>query len=230
MGRLLLTAGDGGAPIRLMRKISTEERRSGVWSILGRPTVYSNFQDWTGGQRSRAFIVRHHIRAAPAARILDVGCGPGDVLDFLGPVDYLGIDHSADYIASAEQRFGARGRFAVMDARALAGQGGQRFDIVLALGLLHHLDDEAARDLLATLATLLAPNGRIVTVDGVFEPGQNPLAWLALKLDRGRHVRPRAGYLALFEPCFGDVRPAVYHTLLRIPYSHLVIEAGAPRT
>ena len=69
---------------------------------------------------------------------------------FSSEVDYLGIDYSEDYIDAARHRFGGRGRFLVADVGSLGSHRLDDFDVVLALGILHHLDDDPPRALFAT--------------------------------------------------------------------------------
>ncbi len=80
-----------------------------------------------------------------------------------------------------------------------------RFDGVLLLGLLHHLDDRDADALLALVARALAPNGRVVTLDTCSDPRHTPLARWISQHDRGRHVRTGEAFVALAERRFGRV-------------------------
>ena len=98
------------------------------------------------------------------------------------------------------------------------------FDLVLATGVLHHLTDAEAVDLFRVAHAALKPGGRLVTLDGCFSPGQSFVARQMLKNDRGQYVRDEAGYLALARQVFVEVTPTVTTDLLRIPYTHLVME------
>ena len=51
--------------------------------------------------------------------MLDLGCGPGELLPYLGDVHYIGVDVSEEYIASAKESFGTRAEFRVGDATVL---------------------------------------------------------------------------------------------------------------
>jgi ubiquinone/menaquinone biosynthesis C-methylase UbiE len=97
------------------------------------------------------------------ARALDLGCGTGVVSIALAQrgFDVLGVDHSKDMLAIAEQKLGAadlRGtcRFVVADVRDLAVGDGE-FACVTCQGLLHHLDD--LEPCLHELARALRPGG-----------------------------------------------------------------------
>jgi SAM-dependent methyltransferase len=204
------------------------ERVEGLWAILGKADIYSMFQNALGADRVRVELVKNHVRPWPGMRILDVGCGPCDILHHLPNANYVGIDHSADYIARAKARFGERGSFICGDVRLLAADAVGTFDVALAIGLLHHLDDSAADGLMRDIAPLLAPGGRLVTLDPVREEPQHPIARLMVDMDRGKNVRTESTYLAITQQTFPATSARVYRHLINIPYSHFVMECSAP--
>ncbi len=194
--------------------------------LLAHPRVYSLFRRLVGRDSARAVYAREHLRLQPGQRVLDVGCGPGDILAFLPEVRYEGYDISPQYIERARQRFGARGEFhchAVDDSLPVPAGG---FDVAIAHGVLHHLDDAQARALLRVARRALKPGARLVTFDGCFTKDQSAAARLFLRLDRGRHVRTREADEALARAEFAEVKSFVRHDLVRIPYTHLIMECG----
>ncbi len=98
------------------------------------------------------------------------------------------------------------------------------FDIVLALGLLHHLDDSEADDLFRLGYAALKPGGRMITMDGCYLPEQSKVERYLLDSDRGRFVRSEEEYLKLAQRRFSRVVPHLKPGLLRIPYTHLFLE------
>jgi SAM-dependent methyltransferase len=184
-----------------------------------------SLQRLLGADRSHERFAHEHVRARPGSRVLDLGCGPGHALEVLGDVDYLGVDLSAEYIAAARERHGDRGRFRVVDVGAddLADAG--RFDIVLAMGLLHHLDDSALRRMLTTVRSRLAPGARFVAIDPTLAEGQHPISRWLVSLDRGQHVRPPDALRALVAEVLPQTSASVRHDLLRVPYTHVVLES-----
>jgi SAM-dependent methyltransferase len=197
-------------------------------SLLDRPRVYSLFRRLVGRDSARFVYAREHLRLEPGQRVLDLGCGPGDILQFLPAVDYVGYDVNPAYIERARKRFGSRGQFhsSAIEEDFNPGKG---FDAVIAHGVLHHLDDEAARALFRVARRALKPGGRLVTFDGCFAEGQSPLARLFLSLDRGRHVRTREGYERLARAEFDQVKSVLRDDLIRIPYTHIIMECGTGR-
>ena len=193
--------------------------------VLAVPLAYRAFSALVGGAAGRDVFVRDHVRARPGDRVLDVGCGPADIVGHLPDVDYTGFDMSAEYIATAKKSWGRRrARFYQkrVSEESLAEHSG--FDVVLAIGLLHHLDDLEAAHLLELARAALVPGGRLVTLDGVFTRSQSAAARYLISRDRGRYVRDERGYLALAERVFPRVIPTVRSDLMRIPYTHLILE------
>jgi SAM-dependent methyltransferase len=168
---------------------------------------------------------REFIQATAGERVLDVGCGTADVLSVLPDVDYVGFDISRRYIERARARWGQRGRFYAqpLDASTLKSLG--KFDLILATGLLHHLRDDEVSALLETLAVGLKASGRVVTVDGCYVEGQNPIARFIINRDRGENVRTPHAYAALVRKSFTDVRGWLIHRTW-IPYTYWIMRFG----
>jgi SAM-dependent methyltransferase len=199
---------------------------SSVKSLLERPALYQLFSRVVGAESSRDTFVKTYVRPRAGDQILDVGCGPADILDHLPGVNYFGFDISPSYIESATRRYGDRGRFfceRVSEARAFLEREG-RFDIVLAIGILHHLDRQEALDLFALARRALRPGGRLVTLDPCYAPGQSPVARYLASRDRGRFVRTEEAYRELAGAEFPGVTASVRHDLLRMPYTHIILE------
>lgn len=108
----------------------------------------------------------------------------------------------------------------------------REFDIVLAMGLLHHLDDAEAASLVELASQALVPGGRFVVIDPAHAAGQPGTTRWLIGRDRGEYVRTADAYAELARASFGSVAVTVRSDLLRVPYTHAVLEcteAGAPR-
>jgi SAM-dependent methyltransferase len=208
--------------------LSVGETTTGLRSVLSRPAVYELWSRLVGGHRGRSALIAEHVRQRSGDRVLDLGCGPGELVPYLGDVGYVGVDLSADYVARARERYGDRAEFRVGDATDIdADLTG--FDVVVAFGVLHHLDDDGARRLLGGALRALRRAGRAVTVDPTIWPGQGAAARFVINRDRGEHVRSPRGYEVLASTAFADVVVSVRSDLLRLPYTHCVLECTGDR-
>ena len=197
--------------------------RSGVHSILAFAPVYRLFSRLIAG-RFYARYVSEFVHAQQGDRILDIGCGPADILEYLPAPSYHGIDISTKYIVAASRRFGDRATFSCVGVADASVDNPGSYDIVLANGVLHHLNDEQALQLLQLAHGALRPGGRLVTFDGCFTPDQSRIAAWLLRMDRGKHVRPEAEYVRLASEVFPVVTAQVRHGMLRLPYTHVFME------
>ena len=123
-----------------------------------------------GDAAARATLALHveryefAARVAQAGRLLDLACGVGYGTQLLlernpslGPA--LGVDVSPEAIAHAEARYGGpRARFVAADA--LSFRDADRFDTIVSLETLEHVEDPEA--LFAHLVSMLRPGGVLV--------------------------------------------------------------------
>lgn len=200
------------------------QRTHGIWAILSSATAYASFQNLVGAKQGRAIFIRDFVRPAAGDRVLDVGCGTAEIIDNLTNVDYVGIDLSPKYIAAATAKYGGRGSFYVADVSELKFKPEERFNIVMVMGVFHHLDDSAVLHLCRAVGDILAPGGRLVSLDPTFVEGQHPLSRMLIKADRGLNVRGEPELKQLVGQAFREVKSTVRNDLMRIPYTHLMLE------
>ncbi|MBI4962874.1 MAG: class I SAM-dependent methyltransferase [Desulfomonile tiedjei] len=194
--------------------------------LLASATVYTLFQRLVRG-KGESLYVSKHIRPEPGARILDIGCGTGDILRHMPPVEYVGFDMDEKLLQAAKKNYGHRGRFFLRKLGKDVVAEFPGFDIVVATGVLHHLDDREAGELFELAARLLKPGKRLVTLDGCFVPDQSTLARFILSRDRGRYVREPQEYVRLASQAFDKVTHTIYNDLLRIPSTIIVMECSS---
>jgi SAM-dependent methyltransferase len=207
------------------------EVRSGILHLLARPWIYDSFQNLVGANAWRERVIREVV--APKIRngdlIVDVGCGTGWVLNFLPPeVRYVGVDRNPAYIEQARSAFSGRSaEFRCDDVAASANTFDLRADAVLAIGLLHHLNDDECRPLIDAVSRMLKPGGFLLTLDPLFCTDQSTLARAIIRRDRGRSVRTEDAYRALLTPAFQRIDVSIDRSPLRIPYTGIVCAAYA---
>jgi cyclopropane fatty-acyl-phospholipid synthase-like methyltransferase len=192
--------------------------------VLSLPAGYRLLRGAVGGEKLWHTYLDEYVKPQPGEKVLDVGCGPADVLSYMPNVEYTGLDHSSEYIHAAKKRFGNRGRFWCTD---VSGVGLEKergtFDLAMATGVIHHLNDEQAADLFSLVRVALRPGGRLITFDGCFVPDQSRLARWILRNDRGKFVRTSTEYERLASKQFSAIESYLRNDLLRIPYTHLIM-------
>lgn len=201
------------------------QKTTGLYRLTQIPAFYESFQNLLGATASRRRLVQEYILAKEGEQVLDLGCGPATILEAMPDVSYLGIDLNAAQIEQARRDYGDRGQFHCGDFNSLKEEIASTFDLVLVIGLLHHIDDGRVRELASLAASFLKPSGRLLAVDPVYTDDQT---WIARRLaaaDSGRCVRTADGYRDLVASAFKDCVTHVRHDLLRIPYSHCITVA-----
>jgi len=200
---------------------------SGGYRLLSLAAYYNAFIKILGGAGAKDKVVKRYIKPSAGMSILDIGCGTAEILKHLPTnVRYVGFDASADYIAHARQHYGTQGHFyqGLVTTETLESPGS--YDLVLANGLLHHLEDEEVAVLATTAKLALRPNGRLITIDCAYIPNQNPIAKFLISKDRGQNVRSPEGYARFFSRDDGwSVTAHLCHDLLRLPYTLVVLES-----
>ena len=198
---------------------------SGLLGWLKIPFLYNAFQAAVGATALRRRVIQKHVRTKPGDKVIDIGCGSAQVLRYLPEVDYIGIDINPDYIAFARRTYGNKGTFLVGDTQSFRGE--PRFkdaNIVMAFGLLNHLDDEEAGHCLQFAYNALRAKGRFICHEPCWIPNQGAFSKYIMSVDRGRSIRTEEQYRQLAGKVFNKVDAWVNMNPLRIPYVAIVLE------
>ena len=200
-----------------------------VKTLLAYVPAYVSLQRGIGADRLR-YRCLEESGIRPGDTVVDVGCGPAYYFNRLPqPITYFGFDTDQRYIEWARKQFGDRASFY---CRVFDEQQAERLppvDVVLLLGLLHHLSDEESRALLALTAGLLAPGGRVVSVDTCFDPSQGRVSRWISENDRGEYVRPSEEFVALAEKSYENVEATLLTDTLRVPAAFCMMKMTGPR-
>lgn len=205
------------------------ERTRGLHRAVTIPAVYGTIQNLLGGgPAGRQRLAEQLLSGTAGKSVLELGCGPGTWVPHLSTATrYLGIDWNPRHIDSAVQAYASESRkFLCGDLAVLLDDPDfPRFDVVLGIGILHHLDDPIASNALATAARALTKGGIYIGIEPVLHTRQNPIARLLKALDSGRNIRTETGYRALLSPSFPQLSTRIETGLMRVPYSHCLIRA-----
>jgi cyclopropane fatty-acyl-phospholipid synthase-like methyltransferase len=175
---------------------------------------------------SRMDLYAKYLPYTPGLKILDLGCGPGTSTRFFRKEDYLGIDIDKDYIDSARSKHPDH-QFECLDFTcfsndsALVPKGG--FDLILAYGLMHHLDDALCSAFFRTSHNVLRAKGHIVCFDGCVYRNQSRLKKKIILSDRGKHIRSPSDLTNIAEKAGFKCNSNIEEKSLSIPYSLLAL-------
>lgn len=155
------------APTARPEEIARFDAWSATWWNAHGPMRPLHVTQALRGRWVREAAERHFARPLAGLRVLDVGCGGGLMSEALARegAAVVGIDASAGNIGAARRHAAADPAVAArLDYRhgdpAATLQPGERFDLVLALEVVEHVDDVPA--FLAQVAGTVAPGGLLV--------------------------------------------------------------------
>jgi len=191
--------------------------------VLEYSAVYWAFQTAVGAKGAHREILDRYAKPQQSEAVLDVGCGPAKIIEMLPEVSYVGVDLDESYLESATNEFGKNASFELCGADSIADLDSGPFDLILGIGLVHHLSDEIATGFFHGASKKLAPGGRLVTMDGCYHPEESKIGRTMVSNDRGEFIRASTEYERLASTAFSNVALDVRFDLLRIPYSHAVM-------
>ena len=173
MGALVLVALAIGAVVLARRaRTHTAGRQTPRGILIADPGAYDTHSRLLFGSLFGAIASDIATRASPAARLLEVGCGPGHLsirlardyrLDMTGlDLDPAMIERARDNAARRSKAEGRPSTFIVGDVAALPFEG-SAFDLVVSTFSMHHWSDPAAG--LREIHRVLRPGGTALIWD-----------------------------------------------------------------
>jgi len=139
-----------------MREATTRESYDEQWRELG------DFIRYNPGARHRRRLVGRILRAITFESVLDVGCGPGEMLLWMKEAfpdarTLWGADFAPETIARNTERM-PWAHFQTLDVER--ERIDRRFDLVLCSEVVEHLHDRPAA--IRNLATMVSPGGHLL--------------------------------------------------------------------
>jgi SAM-dependent methyltransferase len=195
--------------------------------LLNYSFFYKLYQTFFGANKARRILLREYIKSDGNKRVLDLCCGTCDILPYLDFFEYIGVDSSEKYIDHCKRKFTKFKNTAFISEDVgmflnKTSSSGAKFDIVLLLGGMHHIDDNSLINILQGIQKQLAPDGRLITIDGCFEPHLSRFMKMLLANDRGRFVRTKDEWVKIFTSVFKDYKYDVRANLYHIPYNVII--------
>jgi SAM-dependent methyltransferase len=198
---------------------------SGLRSILALPWVYRLFGHVLGSEANKQWFIDDVLCLRDGQKLVDVGCGPADILDRLPGVEYVGLDISDVYIQAAKAKFKTRG-----GAKFLSGSVEDwtrdplthEADVVLANGVLHHVDNDEAKKILEFAYRALKDNGRFIFYEPCYLIWQSGISAYFMSRDRGQNIRTEQEWKELASSIFPVVSTNIVTGVNRLGYVCMV--------
>ena len=177
------------------------------------PAIYDWFQDFVGANALKKRFIQNCIPSDRPVRVLEIGCGPGKNLDYMSnSVEYVGCDLSQDYIDHATQKYGHRAKFYCLSVADMGNLDLDKFDIVMCMGVLHHLSDDLVGSLCEEAERVLKPDGCFVSLEPCWMPAQSWINRTIMSYDRGEDIRFMEGYTDLLKRSFREADAEEFDT------------------
>jgi cyclopropane fatty-acyl-phospholipid synthase-like methyltransferase len=204
-----------------------------VSQFVRHPSVYNLIQTLNGERIFRQTLVDKYIKPRNGDAILDIGCGTGGYIRYLKhfDVEYYGFDGSPEYIKFAQTRYAAYPKFHFCCQKLEQASLTElpKFDIVIAMGVQHHLTDDEVMCLLELSRAALKDDGRLVTMDPCLFNDMNLIEWLMVKYDRGRYIRTQKEFESIIDRVF-PFRRSFVDVLGKYPERAFVSECRLQRS
>jgi 2-polyprenyl-3-methyl-5-hydroxy-6-metoxy-1,4-benzoquinol methylase len=195
--------------------------------LLGVASIYDLFQVAIGGYTARRQTIVDAVGSRSSLSVLDLGCGTGIASQWLNCKHYTGIDLDPGYLDRAKSLNSKDCLFVLgcaQDVSTLVRD--RKFDIILMIGILHHLKFEDCAPLLHDVAGLLNDGGQLIGMEPSFFVGQSWLTRTITQMDRGKNILHQEEWEQLLSECFPHTDVRVTSNLMRIPYGLFIYTAS----
>jgi predicted TPR repeat methyltransferase len=195
--------------------------------MLENGICYDLFQSAVGATKTRKFLIDVISVWENPKNVIDLGCGTGfSIPRLLSTETYLGVDFSRKYlnVASAiptkmhtiflEADLG--------DPLWAQGLSFSEPQVVMAMGLFHHLDNSQMQILFGVLANLLPRGSSVVSIDPVITTSSSRIARWVASNDRGKFVRTPEELMELTSTLGFRSNLKVFKNQIRIPADTLI--------
>lgn len=194
------------------------QRYNFIHNLINNPEVYKIIQFLMSGTSIEKKIIKKRI-SKKKIKVLDIGCGPANVLNYLPKCEYYGYDIDKRSINYAKKKYSKKNfhffckKFNKNELKSLPN-----FDLILLFGIMHHLNDKQVNSILNLCKKKMKKNSHLLTKDPILIENQNIIAKFLINNDRGLNVRNRRNYLRLIKKHFKNLQFKIIHQSF-VPYT-----------
>lgn len=194
------------------------QRTNFIYDFVNNPLIYKIIQKIMSGTSFRDNFIRKNIKKKKL-KILDIGCGPAEILDSIPDCEYYGYDIDYRSIRYAKKKYiGKNYNFFCRKFNNKELKKLPKFDFIIFFGILHHLNNDEIFKLLKLCKKKMKKNSKLLTEDPLILKKQNLIAKFLVSKDRGKNVRSKKEYIKILRFHFKRVRSKITHQTF-IPYT-----------
>ncbi len=194
------------------------QRKNIFHDFINNPIIYKIIQKIMSGTSFRKKIINDHIKKKNL-KILDIGCGPAEIVDYIPDCEYYGYDIDKRSIEYAKKKYSNKKyKFFCKIFNKNELKKLPKFDYIILFGILHHLNNNEISSILNLCKKIMKKNCKILTEDPILIKNQNIIAKFLIQKDRGMNVRNKKEYLFLLKSHFKIVKYKIVPQLF-IPYT-----------
>lgn len=199
------------------------EKKNIFYKYISKSNIYLLIQKIMSATKIREEFVYTLVKNKRNLNVLDIGCGPANILRKLSLINYYGYDIDINHINYAKKKFANKNFkffnkiFSKKEIYILP-----KFDFVLLLGIIHHLDNKNFKKILILIKKVLKKNGKLLILDNVLTKDQNLIAKFLIKMDKGKNVRSLEKYKSFLQKNYLIEKIKIKNQKF-IPYTWLTI-------
>ena len=133
-------------------------------------------------------------------KVLDFGCGTGQICFIFSPDNYFGVDVDKKRIGFAKRLF-PKYTFKVLNKNIVPTENSS-FDFICIFATIHHIPKLIFKQYIKEFKRVLKPSGRIVVIEPVISDKNKFSNWFMKTFDDGKYIRDEKSYLSFFENDF----------------------------
>ena len=191
------------------------------YNFISNKYIYIFLQKLMSATSVRKNFVKVHIKKD--FNVIDVGSGLSTIIEGLPSINYYGYDINSSYIKYAKKKYHNK-KFHFFCKKLNKRQISKcpKFDCVLLLGLLHHLNDKEFISTIRLIKNSLKINGKILILDNVIIENQNFISKFLINNDKGDNVRSLDQFKLILKKNFNKIKFEVINQKFT-PYTWLKI-------
>jgi len=193
--------------------------------ILSLAKIYQLYQWMVGANNYSRLFANEYICYQKNEKILDIGCGPADILNYLPKeTDYTGIDMNKDYIMNAQRKYPDK-KFVCADITTSDFVlENELFDTVFFIGVQHHLSDSEMEATLKFAKSKVKKGGRLLALEPVITPNRGSIEKWFMDNDRGKFIRTAEHYQQITTQVISNYTQTILKNTMNIPFTIIIIE------